>query len=76
MEQDKLEKIKELLTRCIEIDDQLSTLKDERKTLIKKYVKDYQLDMKVIEMAVKAIKNEIDLKNLESVMDAIEPIVK
>ena len=76
MDADKLEKIKEMLTRCIELDDQLDTLKDERRTLIKKYVKDFALNLKEIEMAVKAIKNEIDLKNLEKVMDAIEPIVK
>lgn len=76
MDTDKLEKIKELLTKCVEIDDQLSTLKDERKTLIKKYVKENDLDMKLIEMAVKAVKNEIDINNLEKVIDAIESIVK
>lgn len=76
MDTDKLEKIKEMLTRCVELDDQLNTLKDERRTLIKKYVKDFSLDLKMIEMAVKAVKNEIDLDNLEKVMNAIGSIVK
>jgi hypothetical protein len=76
MDAEKLEKIKEMITKILEIDDQVDTLKDERKTLIKKYVTDFSLEFKTIEMAIRAIKKDIDLSDVEKVVEAIEPILK
>jgi DNA integrity scanning protein DisA with diadenylate cyclase activity len=76
METDKLEKIKEMITKVLELDDQLDTLKDERKSLIKDYVKEHDLDMKQIEMAIKAIKKDIDLSIVEKIVEALEPVLK
>ncbi len=76
METNKLEKIKEMITKVLELDDQLDTLKDERKALIKEYVKEHDLDMKQIEMAIKAIKKDIDLSIVEKIVEALEPVLK
>jgi hypothetical protein len=76
METDKLEKIKEMITKVLELDDQLDTLKEERKALIKEYVKEHDLDMKQIEMAIKAIKKDIDLSIVEKIVEALEPVLK
>ncbi len=76
METDKLEKIKEMITKVLELDDQLDTLKEERKALIKEYVKEHDLDMKQIEMAIKAIKKDIDLSVVEKIVEALEPVLK
>ena len=76
MDKEKLDKIKEMITKILEVDDQLQSLKDERKETIKKYVKDYDLDYKTIEMAIRAIKKDINLDDLEKVVEALEPVLK
>jgi len=76
MDKEKLDKIKEMITRILEVDDQLQSLKDERKETIKKYVKDFDLSMPVIEMAIKAIKKDVNLSDLEKIVEALEPVLK
>jgi len=76
MDKDKLEKIKEMLTKMIEIDEQLVSLREERKAVVKKYVDENKLDIKAVEMAVRAIKKDVDLSTVEKIAEAIEPMLK
>lgn len=76
MENDKLEKIKEMIIKIVELDDQLNELKEERKKIIKDYVKQFNFDMKQIEIAIKVIKKNVDLSVVEKIVETLDPVLK
>lgn len=71
-----IEKIKEMLTKVLEIDDQLQGLKDERKDLIKEYVEKYSLNMKIIDEAIRIVKKDLNIDEIEKVADALSSLIK
>lgn len=70
------DKIKELITRMIEIDDQLSILKKEKKDLRDSYKTQHAIDLKLVDTAVNAIKKELNGHDIMEVMTIIEPIIR
>jgi len=75
MDNDKIEKIKEMLLKVLEFDDQISEIKENRKTMIKGYVDKFGFDMKIVDFAIKAVKKNINLADVKKLTEAIENII-
>jgi uncharacterized coiled-coil DUF342 family protein len=73
---DTTDAIKELVTRCIEIDDSITNLREEKNDMRKEYSKKYGLNLKAISVAVSAVKKDVTGEELSNIIEAIEPIMK